>query len=178
MFPHFWYIIVALLPFRYPMKTIYYTLAVYSVINARGLGIFHLRLFPPLSTHIVFARFLLFPIFSPQKILFVYILVRTLCGTCNSISYVLYFLWRYLIHSFNCPPILFFVVTARSQPYYTKSEFLCLLLIGKPLPNHATMAWFYYTIKKPCEMQGFFVEKRQLPILPAVNCKYFRRKRA
>ncbi|MBE7068761.1 MAG: transporter substrate-binding domain-containing protein [Clostridiales bacterium] len=41
--------------------------------------------------------------------------------------------------------MLFFVVTARSQLYYTKSEFFCLLSIGKPLPNHATMAWFYYT---------------------------------
>ena len=109
-----------------------------------------------LSTHIVFSRFLLFLIFSLQKILFADIWARTLCDTCNSISYVLYFLWHYLFLSFNCPPILFFVVTARSQPYYTKSESFCLLLIGKPLPNHATMAWFYYTIKTGMEACFYF----------------------
>ena len=26
-----------------------------------------------------------------------------------------------------------------------------VLLIGKPLPNHATIAWFYYTIKRPAK---------------------------
>ena len=44
--------------------------------------------------------------------------------------------------------IFYFVfVTGRSQLHYTKSEFL-FQLIGKPLPNHATIAWFSYAILK------------------------------
>ena len=41
------------------------------------------------------------------------------------------------------PPIFYFVfVTGRSQLHYTKSELL-FQLIGKPPPNHATIAVFF-----------------------------------
>ena len=91
IFPYFWYIIVALLPFRHPLNDDILYFAGMPTINARGLDRFRLLLFLLLSAHIVFARFLLSPTFSLLKILFVYIFVRTLCDTCNSISYVLYF---------------------------------------------------------------------------------------
>ena len=103
-----------------------------------------------------FSIFLLLHFGVVQRIIFYDILARIQYDTCNSILYVLNYLWRYLILSFNCHPILFFVVTARSQLYYTKSEFLCLLLIGKPLPNHATMAWFYYTTTKTTSIRVLF----------------------
>ena len=45
------------------------------------------------------------------------------------------------------PPIVYFFSTGRSYSLYTIGV-LFSILIGKPIPNHATIAWFYYTIKK------------------------------
>ena len=152
---------------------IYYTWVVYPTINAHGPDRFPPLLFPLLSMHIVFARFLLFLISSLHKILFAYIWVRTLCDTFNSILYVLYFSRHYLFLSFIVLRFCFCRNCQVTTSLYKIGAFLSLLT-GKPFPNHATMAWFYYTKKERaysppfllhsafCSIYSFAVRKASL----------------
>lgn len=90
IFPHFWYIIRLLFPFKYPINPA--TLILGGIL---GQGISRLLLLLRLSIGITFAKFHVFLFVSLHKILSACTSVRTRCDTYNSISYVLYCLWYY-----------------------------------------------------------------------------------